>query len=36
MELILIRHGTTQGNLEKRFVGHSGCPPGPSGGGAGP
>lgn len=21
MELILIRHGTTQGNLEKRFVG---------------
>ena len=21
MELILIRHGTTQGNLEKRFIG---------------
>ena len=21
MELILVRHGTTQGNLEKRFVG---------------
>ena len=31
MELILIRHGTTQGNLEKRFVGTLDMPLAPQG-----
>lgn len=31
MELILIRHGTTQGNLEKRFVGTLDVPLTPQG-----
>ena len=31
MELILIRHGTTQGNLEKRFVGVLDVPLAPQG-----
>ena len=31
MELILIRHGTTQGNLEKRFIGTLDVPLAPQG-----